>query len=261
MKLEVLVAAVNKDIHKLTEEMHLATDAVIVNQCDKREYEEWQDGAHRMRSFCMKERGVGLNRNTALLFAEDEIVLFSDEDICFDADYEEKVLAAFSGNPDADVITFNFRVDERRRTYHNDGVKRIRWYSYGRYPTFSVAARLSALRKSNVSFSLLFGGGAQYSCGEDSLFLRDCLKKGLHLYASDAELGEEVYRDSTWFHGYDEKFFFDRGVLYPFLYGRLARIFSLRFLLSHRREMCRDITVSRAFGLMKKGIREGRQRR
>ena len=75
-----------------------------------------------------EERGVGLSRNTALLFAEEDIVLFSDEDIRFDEGYEKKVLEAFLKNPDADVITFNFRVDERRATYHNAGERRIRWY-------------------------------------------------------------------------------------------------------------------------------------
>ena len=229
MKLELLVSAVEKDPRSLAEAMKIASDAVIVNQCDHHGYTAWKENGREIRCFSMEERGVGLSRNTALLFAEEDIVLFSDEDIRFDEGYEKKVLEAFLKNPDADVITFNFRVDERRATYHNAGERRIRWYNYGRYPTYSVAARLSALRKSNVSFSLLFGGGARYSNGEDSLFLHDCLKKRLHLYTSAEELGEEEYRESTWFKGYNEKFFVDRGVLYPFLYGKLARVFALRW--------------------------------
>ena len=35
----------------------------------------------------------------------------------------------------------------------------------------------------HITFSLLFGGGAKYSNGEDSLFLKDCLKYGLVVYA------------------------------------------------------------------------------
>ena len=261
MKLELLVSAVEKDPRSLAEAMKIASDAVIVNQCDHHGYTAWKENGREIRCFSMEERGVGLSRNTALLFAEEDIVLFSDEDIRFDEGYEKKVLEAFLKNPDADVITFNFRVDESRATYHNAGERRIRWYNYGRYPTYSVAARLSALRKSNVSFSLLFGGGARYSNGEDSLFLHDCLKKRLHLYTSVEELGEEEYRESTWFKGYNEKFFVDRGVLYPFLYGKLARVFALRFLLSHRQEMCRQIPLPEAYRLMKKGISEGKQRR
>lgn len=260
MKLQVLVAAVNKQPQVLADSMNLQTDAVIVNQCDSYSYEEFYRAGKRIQCLAMKERGVGLNRNTALLHATGDIVLFSDEDICFYDDYREKVLSAFAENPDADIITFNFKVHETRATYYNKEERRIRWYNYGRYPTFAVAAKLEALRKANVSFSLLFGGGAKYSNGEDSLFLRDCLKAGLHLYTSMAEIGEEVYRESTWFQGYNEKFFVDRGVLYHFLYGGLAKLFSLRFLYAHKAEMCKEIPLKEAYKLMKKGIAEGRLR-
>lgn len=261
MKLQVLVAAVNQNVDALPEKMGLETDAILVNQCGHAAYQEYEHKGKQIRCFSMKERGVGLNRNTALLHAEGEICLFSDEDIHFFPGYEQKVLNAFAQNPDADVITFNFKVDPSRGTYYNETGRRIRWYNYGRYPTYAVAARLEALRRANVCFSLLYGGGARYSNGEDSLFLHDCLKKGLHLYADTALLGEEVYRESTWFEGYHDKFFFDRGVLYHDLYGWLAGLFSLRFLWSHRAQMLTEKSFLEAFGLMKKGISEGKRRR
>lgn len=260
MRVQVLTAAVDKEARTLAESMNLATDAIIVNQCDRYSYEEFEYNGKSVRCFSMKERGVGLNRNTALLHADGDIVLFSDEDIRFYDGYEKQVLNAFEKNPDADLITFNFKVDERRATYRNGEERPVRWYNYGRYPTYSAAARLEALRKCNVSFSLLFGGGAKYSNGEDSLFFRDCLKKGMHLYTSTEEIGEEIYRESTWFKGYHEKFFVDRGVLYHFLYGKMAKLFALRFLYAHKNEMCREIPVKAAYKLMKKGIAEGKRR-
>ncbi len=260
MKLQILAAAVDKEAKTLAESMNIATDAIIVNQCDRYFYEEFKHHDRKICCFSMKERGVGLNRNTALLHAWGDIVLFSDEDICFYDGYEEKVLGAFEKNPDADLITFNFKVDERRATYRNEKERPIRWYNYGRYPTYSVAARLEALRKCNISFSLLFGGGARYSNGEDSLFLHDCLKKGMHLYTSTEEIGQEIYRESTWFKGYNEKFFTDRGVLYHFLYGKMAGVFALRFLYAKRGEMCREISLKEAYKLMKKGIAQAKQR-
>ena len=258
MKLQVLVAAVNEEAECLSERMNLETDAIIVNQCDHFAYQEYQHRGRSVKCFSMAERGVGLSRNTALLHADAEICLFSDEDIVFYPGYEELVLKAFRENPYADLITFNFKVDPRRTTYYNTEKGRIRWYNYGRYPTYAAAARTESLRRANVSFSLLFGGGARYSNGEDSLFFRDCLKKGLHLYAETAELGEEIYRESTWFKGYNEKFFFDRGVLYHYLYGRLAGLFALRFLYAHKKEMLQKIGLSDAYRFMKQGIREGK---
>lgn len=260
LRLQVLVATVNENVNTLAEKMHLETEAVIVNQCDKFDYCEYVHKDRRIRCFSMAGRGVGLSRNTALLHADGDICLFSDEDIVFDFGYEEKILNAFKENPDADLITFNFRVDPSRATYRNTEKKRIRWYNYGRYPTYAAAAKVESLRKANVSFSLLFGGGAKYSNGEDSLFFHDCLKKGLHLYADTAELGEEVYRESTWFKGYNQKFFVDRGVLYHHLYGRAAKLFSLRFLLAHRGEMLKEISLKEAYKLMKQGLCEAKRR-
>lgn len=260
MRLQVLVSAVNEQVNTLAERMKLETDAIIINQCDCVGYQQYLHEGRLIRCFSMTERGVGLSRNTALMHADKELCLFSDEDIVFYPGYEETVKKAFACNRDADIITFNFKVDARRATYYNQSEKRIRWYNYGRYPTYAVAARTEALRRANVSFSLLFGGGARYSNGEDSLFLHDCLKKGLHLYTSTAEIGEEVYRESTWFKGYNEKFFTDRGVLYHYLYGRMAKLFSIRFLYTHKEDMLQEISMKEAYKLMKKGIAEGKKR-
>lgn len=261
MRLQVLVATVNADVRAQAEKMNLESEAIIVNQCDCFAYEEYVHKEHRIRCISMPERGVGLNRNTALMRADGDLCLFSDEDIVFDSGYEKKVIEAFENNPDADVITFNFEVDKRRKTYENENKNRVRWYSYGRYPTYAVAARTKVLHRAGISFSLMFGGGAKYGNGEDSLFLHDCLKKGLHIYTDTAKLGQEVYRESTWFQGYTEKFFFDRGVLYPYLYGAFAKVWALRFLLTKKGELCKEVSIRQAYQWMCEGICEGRKLR
>ncbi len=258
MKIQMLVSAVNQDVRTLAERMNIRTDAVVINQCGENSYEEYNHCSHAVCCYSFKERGVGLSRNSALMRAQAEISVFADEDIIYEDGYEKKIELAFDNNKEADMILFNVKVAPSRRTYWNEGEKRIRWYNYGRYPAYSIAARTDSLHRANVSFSLLFGGGAKYSNGEDSLFLRDCLKKRLKIFASTEVIGEEKERESTWFHGYNDKFFRDRGVLYHFLYGKMAVPFSLRFLLAHREEMCREIGWKKAYGLMKEGIEEGK---
>ena len=284
LKIQVLVSALNNDIDTLPSQMNIETDAVIVNQCDRYDYKEFpvpmpeekktesdakvsyeskSGGVNaspgRIQCICMPERGVGLSRNTALLHADADICLFSDEDIVLAKGYAKQIRTAYMKYPDADMIIFNVKVSERRRTYWNNGVKRIRWYNYSRYPAYSISGKLEAFRRANVYFSLLFGGGAKYSNGEDSLFLRDCIKAGLKIYAHPLCIGEEIERESTWFHGYTEKFFTDRGVLYSYLYGKMAKALALRFLLRNKGEMYRDIPFKKAYRLMHKGIRSQRK--
>ena len=252
---QVLASVVNKDPRRLAEEMHIETDAIIVNQCDHYGVESFCHLGRKVRVFHMAERGVGLSRNTALMRADGDICLFSDQDIVYEAGYERKILQAFEKCSGADMIVFNIEIGEERRTYCNTQEKRVRWYNCGRYGAVSFAVKRKKLWESGVTFSLLFGGGAKYSAGEDSLFLKQFMDKGYRVFASPVTIGREREGDSTWFSGYHEKFFYDRGVLYHFLYGHLAKIWALRFLLAHREKMCRDLSVAEAYRAMRKGIR------
>jgi len=258
MTLQVLVSAVDKELDTLVSDMKLDSDAIIVNQCDRYDYKEIEKNGHRIRCFDMNERGVGLSRNTALQRSEADIILFSDEDIVYDEGYADKVLKAFEDRPYADMLLFNMRVCEERFTYHTDKETRIKTYNSGRYPTYSFAIRREKIVAAGITYSLLFGGGAKYSAGEDSLFLLNCVKKGLKIYAVPIEIGEEKSRPSTWFNGYTEKFFYDRGVLYHHLYGKLAGVFAARFILKKKSFMCKEVKASRAYELIKKGIKDAR---
>ena len=256
MTLQLLVAAVNREARELAEEMQIDSDAIIVSQGERYAYEELRWKKHDIQCFYMAERGVGQSRNHSLLRASADISLFADEDIIYEPGYEQKVLAAFEEHPKADMLFFNVQAMPGRETYHNESFGRVRWYNCGRYPTYSLAVRTRRIHQKNISFSLLFGGGAKYSNGEDSLFIRDCLKAGLKAYKVSVTIGRERERESTWFTGYNDKFFYDRGVLYHYLYGCLARPMALRFLLSHRGIICQEIPWRKAYGRMRQGIKE-----
>ena len=258
MKLQLLVAAMHTDAHTLIEDMKIDSDAIIVSQGDHYSFEEIEHKGHRIQYFSMAERGVGLNRNTSLLRANSDICLFADEDIIYENGYAEMVLAEFEKHPEADMLVFNVQAAPGRETYHIDTFGRVRWFNCGRYPTFSFAARTDKIHKKNITFSLLFGGGAKYCNGEDSLFIAECIKKGLKVYKVPVMIGRENGRESTWFKGFDKKFFFDRGVLYSHLYGWMAELMAFRFVFTKKTEMCKDIPWKDAYKIVCQGIKEGR---
>lgn len=259
MTIELLVAAVNKEVHALADTMRICSDAIIINQCGENNYDFFEKEGYHIRAYGTDERGVGLSRNQALLRASADISLFGDEDIVYADGYADIVTGAFEKHPDADVLLFNVDVAPDRRTYHIENFHKVGKMNCGRYPAYSIAIRTSRMHAANLTFSLLFGGGAKYANGEDSLFLRDCVKKGLRIYAVPERIGEEIPRPSTWFDGYNEKFFHDRGVLYHFLYGRLAGVWARRFILAKKSYMCKEIQPSRALKLMKEGIAEAKK--
>lgn len=254
MKLQTLVSAVGEDVETLAERMNLESDAIIINQTDREGFSEYRYRNKRIQCYSFTERGVGLSRNNALMRADGDIVLFSDEDIVYDEGYEKRVLDAFENNPQADFLLFNMRVSKARETYYNKSKHRVHIWNAGRYPTYSFAVRREKLHASRITFPLWFGGGARYSNGEDSLFLADCLRYGFRVYAVPVEIGEERERESTWFKGYTDKFFIDRGALYHFLYGALAYPMAVRFIAAHGGQMCQEIPKKNALALMKRGI-------
>lgn len=257
MNLQLLVSCVAKEPHELAKKMNIGSDAIIVNQKSAYAYDEFDYKGHLIKAFSMNEKGVGLSRTTALMRATADICLFSDEDIVYEDGYEKKVIAAFEENPSADMLLFNVEVAESRRTYWIEGERAVHRWNCGRYPAYSIAVRTKRLHETGITFHTWFGGGALFSNGEDSLFLNDALKKGMRLRAVPVCIGKEVERDdgegSTWFKGYNEKFFYDRGVLYHYLYGALAGAMSFRFLFKNRKTMCKEISYKRARELMKLG--------
>ncbi len=258
MSVQLLVSCVDKNIPELIRKMHLTGHAVIVNQCSEDKDEHITAEGLAVDVYYRNERGVGRSRNLALSKADQDICLFSDEDIVYTEGYRELIEAEFAAHPEADGIMFQVEVDPSRKTYQNDTWDKVSLWNCGRYPAYSMAFRREKLQSTGVKFSLLFGGGAPYSNGEDSLFISQLIKAGMAIYKSPVCIGEEIPRPSTWFTGYHEKFFFDRGVLYHFLYGAMAPVWGFRFAFCKRKEMCQDIPWPKAYRLILYGIREGR---
>lgn len=214
MRIQVLVASMNQVDHSLIGKMHITTDAIVGNQCDFNSVEEFTVGNQRIRYLNFAERGVGLNRNNALMRADADICLFADDDMVYEDNYPEIVERSFLENPNADVIIFNLR---ERNTLRKDIQKKTRvgYLNYLRYGTARVAVRLASVKKYGIYFNQCFGGGTEHCHGEDNLFLTDCLKDGLKIIAVPeyiATLTEE--RASSWNTGYDEKYLRDQGALY-----------------------------------------------
>ena len=145
MTLQLLVAAVDENVIKLSNKMNICSNAIIVNQGAEFGFVQYKHDGHLIQAYTFAERGVGLSRNTSLMRADADIVLFADEDIVYQDDYEAKVLAEFEKNPAADMILFNVDVAEERKTYQIDAPSRVRFYNCGRYPTYSMADRKSVV--------------------------------------------------------------------------------------------------------------------
>ncbi len=254
-RLSVLCTTMHrKDLSKY-DEMKINTDVVFANQCDRDEVvEEMRDG-NRVRMICTKTRGVGINRNITLLAADTEIVLFADDDMVYYDGYAEGVLKAFDELPQADMITFSIDFTKNGKVFGGryNPVKRRREYNSLRYGACVLAARLDSLRRVNASFTTLFGGGCIYGSGEDSLFIVECIRKGLKLYSHSFVLGACSKDESTWFTGFHEKFFYDKGAWLAAAFPKQGLLMRHYFAMRFRKKT--ELSYRQCCRLIKSGQR------
>ena len=159
--------------------------------------------------------GVGINRNLALQLSKADILLFADDDIVYYDGELREVVNAFQQFPDADVIFFGIDMTRDGEVFDKRRNKagRVHLWNSLRYGCARMAIRRDAVIKNRLAFSTLFGGGSLYGSGEDTILIRDCFHAGLRVYSHDYVLGKCAKDTSTWFSGYNDKFFYDWGAM------------------------------------------------
>lgn len=256
MKLQTLVVTVDQTDHSLVERMNLQTDAVVGNQGAKDSVEDFSYRGNRITFYNSTQRGVGRNRNLVLEHSDADVCILADDDLRFVDGYPERMKKAMEIAPDADIWVFNL-IEKTPQRYRIEKPMLLNKGNYGKFGAARLALRRSAVMDAGIRFSLLFGGGAKYGAGEDTLFLKECLDKRLKLVAVPIELAEiDQSAESTWFTGYHKKFFFDKGAAYRALYGKADILHDLRYLLKYRKKYKGQISLFSALSSMLNGRKQ-----
>lgn len=223
MKLQVLVATMNNtNIEKLYNDMNLKTDALVINQSDTFNYEKKEINNANLECYTFNERGLSKSRNNALLRCTGDIICFADDDMIYSETYEKDIIKEFKNHPEADAIVFNVTSNSKKRS----GKEIKKFAKVGKmesreYGSVHIAIKRKALLNRNVYFNILFGSGSVYKCGEDTIFLKELLDKKMNLYKSPIAIGSVDMSDSTWFNGFTEKYFFDKGAIIACAYPKV----------------------------------------
>ena len=211
------------------------SDVLIVNQCDKDDYAEITVNGHLWRMIYTTERGLARSRNTALFNARGDYLLFCDDDEELSDNYVGIIQTAFRGSPKACGIVFNV---ERKNLTDNQKyyvIQKIRKApSYRGYGSPMLAIKRLPIIEAGIKMDERFGSGSIWSCGEDSLFEIDMIKKKLWIYENPATIASIDYSGgSQWFFGMNEKFFYDKGAFIERVYrssiSKLLRIYYRAF--------------------------------
>lgn len=234
-KFEILCVTMHQSDFSKIEEMNIRSNVVFANQCDHTSYEEKEFDGHVAKMISTQTRGVGLNRNLSLSYASAEICLLADDDVTYDDDMEKRVIAEFDAHPDADVMIFHLDTDSDRKQIKYDKTRKCGRFERMPWGGCRIAFRLNAVLKANLWFTTLFGGGCVFPSGEDSMWLTDAKRAGLTFYVSKETIGRVSFDTSTWFTGFDEKFYYAKGAYYAAAHPKSTSLWMRYFLFRTKR--------------------------
>ena len=126
MSIQLLISTMHQADHSLLERMHVASDAVVINQCDQEGNETFEFNGHHILWINTIERGLSKSRNMAIRNATADICMIADDDMEYRADYVDTVTSAFA-RISADIIGFqvcgieskfkDYSAEEQKITY------------------------------------------------------------------------------------------------------------------------------------------------
>lgn len=234
-KVQVLVTTMNQLDDRKYEEMNLQTDAVIANQADFESCEIRYHGDCVVNFVSTKTKGLSKNRNIAIenISSDAEYIVFSDDDLILRKGYEDIILNAFAEHPDVDAMHFNLCCVGGRKMYMKQSEKYhlANRREVGSWGVCGLAIKKSVLTDHHLCFNERFGSGTDNYCGEDTIFLQELFKQKIKIGCMPIAIADIDQSKSTWFEGFDSKYFTTAGAVLHQIYPLLCYPLSIRSAL------------------------------
>ena len=240
----------------LVHKSNITGNCVIINQCDRDDYAEHSTGNGLVRMFSNRQRGLTKSRNLAIRNACAEICLICDDDETFVPGYEQTILDAYRQLPQADVIIFKMA---NRQPSFPDKIMQLRFPRTMKVSSWQISFRREKLLESGVQFDELLGAGTGNGAEEELKFLLDCQRAGLQIWYVPAVIASVSQEASTWFRGYDEAFFENRGATTRYILGTgLASVYAVYYIIRKKNMYCETISQKQALNATFRGIRKNK---
>lgn len=251
--IEVLLSTIGKANLNFLCDMNLESNIVVINQNSNEMHKVIKIDTYDVFIYNDPLKGLSRSRNLALLYSSADICLICDDDVKYKKGYKNIISKAFNELPDADIIIFNTETINANQKMKPKQITKIRKAPRNKYyGSVRIAFKRNSVLNNNIWFNVNFGAGAKYSAGEESLFLKEAREKKLIIYEYPETISSVDYGGSTWFEGYNEKFFIDKGAWLSTAYPKLKHLFIFYFVITSSK--LTDKSKIEIYKLIKKGF-------
>lgn len=256
MKLDILMACMHQSDDTLIRASRITGNAVVINQCDREEYAEYPTENGVARMYSTTQRGLTKSRNLAISKSDADVCLLCDDDEIFVDGYEKAILSAYDQLPQADVIIFKM---VNRPASFSDEVQLLHFPKTMKVSSWQISFRRESLLRSGVRFDELMGAGSGNGAEEELKFLTDCEKAKLQIYYVPVEIASVAQAESTWFAGFTEQFFYNRGATTRYILGvPMAALYGVYYVVKKRGMYASQTSPGKALAAIFRGIKDNK---
>lgn len=113
--------------------------------------------------------------------------------------------------------------------------------------------------ENGIRFDELLGAGTGNGAEEELKFLTDCRRAGLKIYYVPWEIASVAQAESTWFRGFDETFFYNRGATTRYILGLpLAAAYGVYYIARKKNLYSDTISPAAALRALSRGMKDNK---
>lgn len=258
--IEVLLSAMNiknkNDFNELLKKNKITSNVLVINQTDDKNINlEINENGKRLYTY--NEKGTSKSRNKQLVKSIGDICILADDDMVYVNNYEEIVKQEYIKNPQADMIIFNIEnMNKEREKIKKIKNKKIKLLNIMKVRTPEISFKKHIINKNNIKFDENFGPNSRFQKGEETLFLRDCIKNKIKIYSANVNLGRVSDTQSTWFTGFNKKYLYDQGAIFYRAYPKIYIFIILQYVIRKYKLYKKNIKIIEALKQMCKGAKD-----
>ena len=200
--LEVLIVTMNRTSLSFIEKMfpHNKLEnlsLLIINQTKLGH--ECVSNFENIRVINTYETGLSKSRNLAIKNAIGDICLIADDDVEYVKDFDEIVKEAYHHFKHASIILFKIDTftGEDYKTYPETSKRLLTRNNIKPTSSIEMTFKREAIVNNNMKFNTLFGLGSYFNSGEEYLFLKDALQRGLIICFENQTIVKHALERST----------------------------------------------------------------